>query len=267
MARIDDLKYLIGWLLDERGESAQASAVFSRAHNDEAELFAVFRALVNTRMPQSASPAFLEVQDRMLRGMIEDAGIVDASALPESEPGISLWRGDITTIKADAVVNAANDKMLGCWVPGHHCIDNAIHTFAGVQLREKCAQIMRAQGCDEPTGSAKITPGYNLPSRYVLHTVGPIAAGRPTAMHREQLASSYRSCLDLALGYGLETVTFCCISTGVFGFPQREAAPLAIDTVRTWLAEHRDAGIKVVFNVFSKADEDAYRDLLGGNVR
>ena len=158
-------------------------------------------------------------------------------------------------------MNAANSQMLGCWAPGHYCIDNAIHTFAGVQLRIECARIMNEQGHEEPTGQAKITPAYNLPSKHVIHTVGPIANGHPTDLHREQLASSYRSCLDLAAKHGLHSIAFCCISTGVFGFPQREAAEIALSTVRDWLDEN-NSDMTVVFNVFGADDERFYQELL-----
>ena len=168
----------------------------------------------------------------------------------------------ITTLAVDAIVNAANSQLLGCWVPGHHCFDNAIHTFAGAQLRAECARLMDAQGHEEPTGAAKITPAFNLPARHVIHTVGPIANGYPADSHREQLASCYRSCLDLAAKYSLRSIAFCCISTGIFGFPQEEAAGIAIRTVREWL-EERETDIDIVFNVFDDRDEALYRKILG----
>ena len=224
------------------------------------ELWAVFRALVNTRPPIPASEEWLAMQDELLQGMIAEAGIsvIDDATPSPSDPLLRLWRGDITTLAADAIVNAANSQMLGCWVPGHHCIDNAIHTFAGVQLRAECARIMEAQGHEEPTGAAKITPAYNLPSKHVIHTVGPIANGHPADLHREQLALCYKSCLDLAAKSGLCSIAFCCISTGVFGFPQEEAAQIAVQTVREWLDDH-DSDMTVVFNVFGADDERLYR--------
>ncbi len=151
---------------------------------------------------------------------------------------------------------------MGCWVPGHHCIDNAIHTYSGVQLRAECARIMDAQGHEEPTGAAKITDAYNLPAKHVIHTVGPIANGHPTDLHRDQLASCYRSCLDLAVEHGLRSIAFCCISTGVFGFPQREAAAIAVRTVSDWLSAG-NLDMTVVFNVFSGKDKSIYAELLG----
>ena len=227
------------------------------------ELWTAFRALVNTRPPMPADPDWLSAQDELLRGMIDEAGIrtLDNMTPSPADPRLRVWRGDITTLAVDAIVNAANSQMLGCWVPGHHCIDNAIHTFAGVQLRAECARIMEAQGHEEPTGTAKITSAYNLPARHVIHTVGPIANGRPTDLHREELASCYRSCLDLAAANDLRSIAFCCISTGIFGFPQEEAAEIAVRTVREWLDGH-DADMAVVFNVFMQKDDSIYRDLL-----
>ena len=250
---------LVPALCDERGMEAGPG---EGATTDE--LFSAFRALVNTRPPIPADSGWLAMQDELLRGMIADAGVTHVEDIPPvaADSRLRLWRGDITTLAADAITNAANSQMLGCWVPGHHCIDNAIHTFAGVQLRRTCAELMEVQGHEEPTGLAKITPAYNLPARHVIHTVGPIAQGRPTARHRLQLAQCYRSCLDLATRSGLTSVAFCCISTGVFGFPQEEAAEIAVRTVREWLDTHEDAGIAVFFNVFGDTDEAIYRSLL-----
>ena len=232
------------------------------------QLWLAFRALVNVREPWLADADLLAAQDELLQGLIAEAGVTPAedTAASPLDPRLRLWRGDITTLAADAIVNAANDGMTGCWAPLHYCIDNAIHTFAGIQLRLECARLMREQGHPEPTGQAKVTPGYNLPSRHVIHTVGPIAEGRPTPLHRAQLASSYRSCLDAAAQAGDASIAFCCISTGVFGFPPDEAAPLAVETVRTWLAERDAANLPtscVVFNVFSAEDEARYDQLLG----
>ena len=172
-----------------------------------------------------------------------------------------LWRGDITTLRVGAIVNAANSGMTGCWQSNHACIDNCIHTFAGVQLRQECDEIMRQQGYEEPTGQAKITGAYNLPSDYVIHTVGPIISGELTRQHCELLASCYRSCLDIAQANNIKSIAFCCISTGVFHFPNERAAEIAVDTVRMWLAEH-NCDIKVVFNVFGQNDEAIYRRVL-----
>lgn len=251
------LESLVGELCAEREMDPPHSA-------DADELWHTFRALVNTRPPWPARDEFLAEQDELLQGLIDEAGIhrVDEAAPSPTDARLRLWRGDITTLAVDAIVNAANAQMLGCWVPGHYCIDNAIHTYAGVQLRIACAQLMEAQGHEEPTGTAKVTDAYNLPSRRVIHTVGPIANGMPTARHRLQLASSYRSCLDAATAEHLRSIAFCCVSTGVFGFPQREAAQIAVDTVRAWL-DDTQSDITVVFNVFEVRDEQIYRELLG----
>lgn len=245
---------LVQMLLEEREPDASMAA-------DDA--WSTFRALVNTRPPWPASERFLALQDELLQGLIAEAGIATIDDATPSLFGshLRIWRGDITTLAVDAIVNAANSRMLGCWVPNHLCIDNAIHTFAGVQLRIECARIMELQGHEEPTGQAKITPAYNLPARYIIHTVGPIAKGRPTDEHRRQLASCYEECLNLAAEHGLSSIAFCGISTGVFGFPQNEAAPLAVRTVRSWLDENASDMI-VIFNVFSERDEQIYRRLL-----
>lgn len=178
------------------------------------------------------------------------------------QPGLYIWQGDITTLGCDAIVNAANSGMTGCYVPCHGCIDNAIHTYAGVQLRAACAELMRRQGHEEPTGSAKMTPAFNLPCRYVLHTVGPIIDGSPDERDMALLASCYRSCFELAAAHGVQSVAFCCISTGEFRFPNALAADIAIRTVREWQSEHSD-GMEVIFNVFKDADLEIYRERLG----
>ena len=177
------------------------------------------------------------------------------------QPGLYVWQGDITTLRCDAIVNAANSGMTGCYVPNHRCIDNAIHTYAGVELRLACKKLMEQQGCSEPTGQAKITPAFNLPCRYVLHTVGPIVRDRVTRRDRELLASCYRSCLELAAENGLESVAFCCISTGIFHFPNQPAAEIAVKTVRDFLAGNTSVK-KVIFNVFKDRDNEIYHRLL-----
>lgn len=264
MQLVKDMAFLVNHLMDERGAGSK------RVEPQEdprwfMEQWEQFRALVNTREPKPASPEFLKVQDRVLQLMVAEPGITEADELARaaSDPRLSIWRGDITALRCDAIVNAANSALLGCWIPGHLCIDNAIHTFAGVQLREACANLMAAQGHPEPTAQAKVTDAYNLPARYVIHTVGPIADGRPTDTHRRQLTECYQACLDAVAGAGLASIAFCCISTGVFGFPQAEASSIAVATVRRWLDEHPDASMTVVFNVFSETDEHLYRPLLG----
>ena len=225
----------------------------------------MFRALVNTRPPASAAAEFLALQDELLRDIIAWRGITDAREIPAAarDGRLALWRGDITTLRADAIVNAANAQMLGCFVPGHRCIDNAIHTFAGVQLRLACDRLMAGQGCFEPTSTAKVTEAFNLPSEHIIHTVGPIASGALSDADRAALAACYRSCLEAAGNAGCKTIAFCCISTGVFGFPQDEAAAIAVDTVVGWLDGHPDAPLeRVVFDVFADRDLELYQELL-----
>lgn len=261
------LTFLIRELFSERGMNVAPPTADSDRSNQK--LWDTFRALVNTRQPMPASPEFLAEQDKLLRAMIERAGVatVDKTWKVPANDRMRLWRGDITTLAADAIVNAANSQMLGCWVPGHYCIDNAIHTFAGVQLRIECARIMGEQGFEEPTGLAKITPAYNLPSKHILHTVGPIVnGGKPTAKDRELLASCYTSCLDLGWKMGCKSIAFCCISTGVFGFPQKEAARIAVKTVQKWLDAHPEADVTVIFNVYLPEDERIYRKLLNARL-
>lgn len=226
----------------------------------------LLRSLMNVRPPMPLNREFLAAQDELLSAEREAKGVIDADTLPATaaHPQIAVWKGDITRLKADAIVNAANSALLGCFFPCHGCIDNAIHSAAGLQLRDECNQIIQAQGRPEPTGQAKLTKGYNLPARYVLHTVGPIVQGRVTGRDREELASCYRSCLSLAAEHGLESVAFCCISTGEFHFPNQQAAEIAIETVIHFLRQ--DTSIrKVIFNVFKEIDETIYRRILGAD--
>ncbi len=222
----------------------------------------LLRALLNVRPPLPADKEFLKVQDAYLQQETQRKGITDWTDLTPVQEGIYLWRGDITTLRCGAIVNAANSRMLGCFVPCHGCIDNAIHTFAGVQLRLACAELMKRQGHEEETGKAKITPAFNLPSSYVIHTVGPVVSGTLEEYHKKQLASCYCACLELAQQNGIQSVAFCCISTGEFHFPNREAAEIAIRTVTKYKAQTHSE-VKVIFNVFQKYDESIYRDLLG----
>ncbi len=221
----------------------------------------LLRGLMNVRRPRHIGADFLKMQDEYLQGETAAKGITDIADLTPMQPGLYLWQGDITTLKCDAIVNAANSGMTGCYCPNHRCIDNAIHTFAGVELRLACAERMEQQGHPEPTGQAKITPAFNLPCRYVLHTVGPIISGRVTKEDKELLASCYRSCLELAAENGLESVAFCCISTGEFHFPNELAAQIAVRTVRELLKQQTRVK-KVIFNVFKDLDKAIYEKLL-----
>ena len=221
----------------------------------------LLRGLMNIRMPRRIGADFLKMQDEYLQSETVAKGITDIADLTPIQQGLYIWQGDITTLKCDAIVNAANSGMTGCYIPNHRCIDNAIHTFAGVELRLACEEMMEQQGYPEPTGQAKITPAFNLPCRYVLHTVGPIINGRVTKEDEELLASCYRSCLELAAENSLESVAFCCISTGEFHFPNEQAAQIAVETVKQFI-NRKTSVKKVIFNVFKDLDKAIYEKLL-----
>lgn len=224
----------------------------------------LLRSLMNVRMPGKAAQEFLEVQDAYLQEETAGKGITELGDLKPVSEGIYLWQGDITTLRCDAIVNAANRGMTGCYVPCHGCIDNCIHTFSGIQLRLACAEIMEQQGHEEETGKAKITPAFNLPCRYVIHTVGPIISGRVTERDQELLASCYRSCLELAERNHLKSIAFCCISTGEFHFPNDKAAEIAIRMVREY-QEQTHSTMEVIFNVFKDVDYEIYKEQLVRN--
>lgn len=255
MTQNEKLLFLIKYLLSENPQYQNIEIP-----TDKTEQFQLFRSLVNIRPPKPISEDFLRVQDEYLQEETARKSITDITDLQPISRNIFLWKGDITTLKCGTIVNAANSQMLGCFQPCHSCIDNAIHTFAGVQLRLKCAEIMQNQGYEEPIGQAKITPAYNLPCDHVIHTVGPIVQGKLTKKHCELLERCYHSCLEIAVQNKIESIAFCCISTGVFGFPQKEAAEIAIRTVQNF---QKSQEIKVIFNVFRESDEKIYRQLLG----
>ena len=248
--------FLIQSLLKERPEYRDLS--IPSESDSQRQLL---RGLMNIRAPQRTDAEFLKTQDAYLQGETAAKGITDIAGLTPIQPGLYLWQGDITTLKCDAIVNAANSGMTGCYIPNHRCIDNAIHTYAGVELRLACAELMEQQGHPEPTGQAKITPAFNLPCRYVLHTVGPIIDGRVTKEDKELLAFCYRFCLELAAENGLESVAFCCISTGEFHFPNDLAAEIAVRTVKEFLKKQTSVK-KVIFNVFKDLDKAIYEKLL-----
>ncbi len=257
MTQKERREYLIRYLLKE---SVQYADMEVPSNIDEQKQ--LLRALFNIRMPKDVSEEFIRVQDEYLLEENKEKGITDYKDLAPIEDGIYLWWGDISSLKVGAIVNAANSQMLGCFRPNHNCIDNCIHTFAGIQLRKDCDDIMKKQGHEEETGTAKITSAYNLPADYVIHTVGPIVQGGLTKKHEELLASCYRSCLELAEENGVKSIAFCCISTGVFMFPNRRAAEIAIDTVKKY-KKNTGSEIEVVFNVFKEQDLQIYRELLG----
>ena len=228
---------------------------------DFEEQRALLRALMNVRIAKNVDDEFIKVQDEYLKEEIKRKGIVDIDDLKPIKDGIYLWQGDITTLRCDAIVNAANSGMTGCYVPNHGCIDNCIHSFAGVQLRLECDEIMTKQGYSEPTGQAKITNSYNLPCKYIIHTVGPIINGKLTSEDCDLLESCYKSCLELAVKNNLDSIAFCCISTGEFHFPNDKAAQIAVKTVEEFMKKETSLK-KVIFNVFKDMDKEIYRKLL-----
>ena len=269
MKRLD---YLIDYLLKEDPHYSEMQVPTDLQGKRD-----LFRALRNVRWPKPVSEEFLRLQDEELQAQLQEKGIVDLTKLStlnsplsttlNSKPSTlnyTIWQGDITRLKVDAIVNAANSQMLGCFHPLHKCIDNAIHSAAGVQLREECYQLMLQQGREEPTGQAKITRAYNLPCKFVIHTVGPIIPnGIPTEFQKEQLASCYRSIMACADENRLESIAFCCISTGEFRFPNQMAAEIAVRTIKNYLTEHPDCSAKqVVFNVFKDVDMEIYQRIL-----
>ena len=255
MTRTEQIRFLTDILLTEMPEYRAQAERFAAGEDPQRRLL---RSLMNVRPPLPLKSEFLAVQDELLSAEREERGVVAADSLFAAGSKLALWQGDITRLAADAIVNAGNSALLGCFHPCHGCIDNAIHSAAGLQLRGECAELMKRQGHEEPVGQAKITRAYNLPCRYVIHTVGPVVSGDLTDLHREQLASCYRSCLELAAEKGLNTVAFCCLSTGVFRFPNEEAARIAVVAVR----KHA-GGLKVIFNVFKDWDYEIYQRLLG----
>ena len=228
----------------------------------------ILRSLMNIRMPRELPDEVLAVQDEYLSGRAEEKGIVRLSDIPIIRDGLSIWQGDITRLEVDAIVNAANSQMLGCFVPMHTCIDNCIHTFAGVQLRAECnrkmdqLRIRYGRDYEQPTAIPMLTDAYNLPAKRVIHIVGPIVQGSLTPALEKDLADCYQNTLDMCLENGLKSVAFCCISTGVFHFPNRKAAEIAVSTVKDWIAAHPETMERVIFNVFKDEDRTYYEELL-----
>ena len=261
MDRLKQIEELNQFLLEEMPRYREQAAQFPHTVSEQRRLL---RSLMNLRPPMPLDPAFLRPQDKLLSTEREEKGVVDGDRLPgtPSDQRLALWQGDITRLKVDAIVDAGNSALLGCFCPCHGCIDNAIHSAAGLQLRDECGYIMKAQGHPEPAGRAKLTEGYNLPARYVLHTVGPVVGRQTTARDRADLASCYRSCLELADENGIRSIAFCCISTGEFHFPNELAAEIAVRTVKEY--RNGKTGIeKVIFNVFKDIDKEIYERLLG----
>lgn len=261
MTQNERLFKLNTYLLNESPEYKEQAEMFA---GDEKSQFRLFRSLVNMRMPKKISRKFIGLQDEYLEIAIKEKGIKSISDCISFGEEIYLIQCDITTLAADVVVNAANSRLLGCFCPCHGCIDNAIHTFSGVELRLACAELMKAQGHEEPAGQAKITEGFNLPAKYIIHTVGPIVGDTLCSSDCEKLSSCYASCLKLADENGCRSIAFCCISTGEFHFPNKEAAEIAVCAVKKY-KKQTNSKIKVIFNVFKRQDYDIYREQLGGN--
>lgn len=246
---------LLKFLLRERGLIAAFSATYEKKRS-------LVRNYMNERLSLPIPQDLLDIQDQLFWTESIERGIVNTEEIPEIKYGISQWEGDITRLNADGIVNAANERMLGCFLPGHHCIDNVIHSFAGMQLRRDCARIMAQQGHPEETGEAKITRAYNLPSKYVLHTVGPMIGREPTREQSGELRSCYISCLDLAAEMKLKSIVFCCVATGVFNFPHAMAAEIAVGAAVNWKLHHPENKMKVIFNTFLKEDTEVYQNIL-----
>jgi len=266
MNQSERLLFLINELINE--DNRYEKMEIPDSYLDQARLL---RSLMNVRKPKEISEEFFNIQDEFLFNILKDKGIVKLteiqtieeeftlSSLPFKEK-ISIWQGDITRLEVDAIVNAANSQMLGCFSPCHSCIDNAIHSAAGIQLRDECYEIMKQQGHEEKTGMAKITKAYNLPCKYVIHTVGPIVSHELTKDLEDDLRSCYRSCLENAVKNKVRTIGFCCISTGEFHFPNDRAAEIAMETVTRFLSENESKIDRVIFNVFKDLDDKIYRD-------
>ncbi len=270
MKKEELLDRLLDYLLSENNELR-----IDRSPSDYLEKRNLLRGLMNLRGPEPIPIGILQIQDQLLTQEMKDKPIVNPYELSTVADRYSrkkipfpeklvLWQGDITCLAADAIVNAANSKMLGCFVPLHRCIDNAIHSASGIQLRLACHEIMERQGFDEPTGWAKITKAYNLPSKYVLHTVGPIIYNELSEEDCRLLSSCYTSCLEKASEFkDIKTLAFCCISTGEFRFPKNVAARIAVETVCKWLESHEECFDRILFNVFTQEDYQEYAKLFG----
>ena len=214
---------------------------------------------MNIRLPNNISEEYLKIEDEYLQDRLKSKTITDIENIKPIRDNLYLWQGDITTLNIDAVVNAANSAMLGCFIPLHKCIDNAIHSASGTRLRLYCNDIMK--GKFEDTGKCIITPAFNLPSKYILHTVGPIIQNNVYKKDEELLYSCYKSCLQTSKENNIKSIAFCCISTGEFKFPNEEASKIAVNAVKDFL-DNSKYDIKIVFNVFKDFDYQLYYDIL-----
>ncbi len=263
MINLNNLIKLNNLLLDEMPQYRVCAQDFLSQTNDFNKQFTLFRSLVNLRQPSKATDEFIKLQDEFLTQEISRIGIVDVNDFNASKQ-IEVWQGSIIKLKVDAIVNAGNNNLLGCFFPCHTCIDNAIHTYAGIQLRYYCNNLMEAQGHVEPVGNAKITPAFNLPCEYIFHTVGPIIGKdqEPSEQDCLELKNCYISCLNLAIKHDLKSIAFCCVSTGEYNFPNRKAAEIAISTVKEFIKNNSTANLKIIFNVFKDEDLKIYEELL-----
>ncbi len=261
MNSLEKLLWLNAFLLQEMPQHTAQAERFPKTWPEQR---ALLRSLMNVRPPLPLQEAFLQVQDEVLREEVQKKGVVLLQELAPVQKNLYIWQGDITRLGVDAIVNAANSALLGCFIPCHTCIDNAIHSVAGLQLRNECHTIMQEQNHAEKTGDAKITEGYNLPSSYVIHTVGPIVEGALQDNDRKLLKNCYRAVLELAVQKGIESLAFCCISTGEFHFPNKPAAEIAVKTVQDFQNEY-PSEMKVIFNVFKDIDAALYHELLTKN--
>ena len=255
MTQNERLYFLLDYLIKESVRYPDINIPFETEQQKQ-----LLRSLMNIREPKPVTEEFLRIQDEYLKEETQNKGITDANSLIPVRDRLCIWQGDITTLKCGAIVNAANSAMLGCFVPCHGCIDNAIHTYAGVQLRAECNRLMKEQGYEEPIGQAKITGAYNLPCDYIIHTVGPVICGRLTDKDCDLLESCYIECLETAEKHNIKSIAFCCISTGEFHFPNKLAAQIAVETVDRYLSGSKLE--RVVFNVFKNEDLNIYRKLM-----
>ena len=263
MTQSERLDYLVEAFIEDSKEYSDL-----RIPNDPEEKRRILRSLMNIRMPSPMSEEVLALQDDYLAERNREKGIVTLNDIPEIKDGLSIWQGDITRLAVDAIVNAANSQMLGCFVPMHSCIDNCIHSFAGIQLRNECNEKMKVkriqygEDYEQPTAVPMLTEAYNLPAKKIVHVVGPIVSGRLTEDLENDLADCYANTLDLCKDSGLRSVAFCCISTGVFHFPNRKAAQIAVKTVREWMKRYPDSMDRVIFNAFKDEDRRHYEQEL-----
>ena len=256
---MEKLLYLINYLAKENKIN------IGELPSNKIELKNLFRSLINIRPPNNISEDYLKIEDEFLQEELDKKLITNIENLKPIKNNLYIWKGDITALKIDAIVNAANSAMLGCFYPMHKCIDNAIHSAAGTRLRLFCRDIINKSGSYLETGEAKITPAFNLPCKYVLHTVGLIIKDKVSKKDEELLSLCYKSCLNLVLENNIESVAFCCISTGEFRFPNDLAVDIALSSVNDFLKENKERNIKIVFNVFKDIDYELYNKKLKEN--